>query len=116
MCFWVSQMIILFFVRILKTTEMQMMLCMNCMEESFLEKEWLLSMLKDPQEDHKGRAEHPSQHGLTSKYKKSHLHILIAYVQHPIFSYRSRYGAPVRTGYKLIVENLSSRVSWQVNS
>ncbi|ESO12196.1 hypothetical protein HELRODRAFT_62194 [Helobdella robusta] len=24
-----------------------------------------------------------------------------------------KYGAPVRTGYKLIVENLSSRVSWQ---
>lgn len=26
----------------------------------------------------------------------------------------SRYGAPIRTGYKLMVENLSSRVSWQV--
>lgn len=27
----------------------------------------------------------------------------------------SRYGPPLRTEYRLIVENLSSRVSWQVS-
>uniref|UniRef100_A0A1L8DG37 Putative alternative splicing factor srp55/b52/srp75 rrm superfamily n=1 Tax=Nyssomyia neivai TaxID=330878 RepID=A0A1L8DG37_9DIPT len=27
----------------------------------------------------------------------------------------SRYGPPLRTEYRLVVENLSSRVSWQVN-
>lgn len=27
----------------------------------------------------------------------------------------SRYGPPVRTPYRVVVENLSSRVSWQVN-
>ncbi|KAK2162936.1 hypothetical protein LSH36_89g04037 [Paralvinella palmiformis] len=29
---------------------------------------------------------------------------------------RDKYGPPVRTEYRLIVENLSSRVSWQVSS
>jgi hypothetical protein len=29
---------------------------------------------------------------------------------------RSRYGPPTRTEYRLIVENLSSRVSWQVRT
>ena len=29
------------------------------------------------------------------------------------FSFRSIYGPPTRTDYRLIVENLSSRVSWQ---
>jgi hypothetical protein len=31
-----------------------------------------------------------------------------------LFSVSSRYGPPVRTQYRRIVENLSSRVSWQV--
>ena len=30
-------------------------------------------------------------------------------------SWMDKYGAPERTDYKLIVENLSSRVSWQVS-
>lgn len=30
--------------------------------------------------------------------------------------YTCRYGPPTRTEYRLTVENLSSRVSWQVSS
>lgn len=34
---------------------------------------------------------------------------------HPCFHF-SRFGMPARTDYRLTVENLSSRVSWQVRA
>lgn len=43
-------------------------------------------------------------------------HVLSASVLSRIFfDDPSRYGPPTRTEYRLIVENLSSRVSWQVS-